>query len=592
MKRILSLVLILAMALCLFAACEQKPATSGDEATLADAKEYLYAMYKDRAENTAVNYSVVGTVKIGTTSYTVTWAVDNDSIKITPNGQFYTIEIPKTIEEISYKLTATISDAAGNKETQEFNYKVPASAGLPANIADGTYVILAGNLTMSSLDESKGYGYPTANAVTVADGAVSGHFKADVLTITNVTGGVTIQDAFGRYFYLKGTYNSFNVDATAPAEGHIWEVLKNGDNYIFVNAMNGKTLAYSTSYTSWGAYPELTDDHTSLLTVVAATAPETDPEVPGTPEIPEQPGDTTLGVITAPVAGTAYKLALVHGGKGNAMLYFTGAEKPNYPWYMLSTTNEAEAVDVFVEEVDGGLRLYFMASGTKTYLDMHKDGTHYSLRLTTEPTAVYTWNTEHNTFVATVDDKDCFIGTSGTYDTFSCNKMDYVDSSYVAHLYGEGGITETPENPETPEKPEGPSTSDTIASGDNVKIYYPDGSSYVTANLDGKKLAAGTEAEAAVWTVNVTAEGYYTFACNGKYLTSGATGNSMSLEDAPNEYSLWELIACDGGFYLRNVNAAYNGNANQYLEFYSGFTTYGFNETKANIYTFQFVIVE
>jgi len=312
------------------------------------------------------------------------------------------------------------------------------------------------------------------------------------------------------------------------------------------------------------------------------------PETPETPENPEKPDDT-FGMITAPVAGTAYKLALVHGGKGNAMLYFTGASKPNYPWYMLSTTNEAEAVDVFVEEVDGGLRLYFMASGTKTYLDMHKDGTHYSLRLTTEPTAVYTWNTDHNTFVATVDDKDCFIGTSGTYDTFSCNKMDYVDSSYVAHLYGEGGITETPE---TPEKPEGPSTSDTIASGDNVKIYYPDGSSYVTATLDGKKLAAGTEAEAAVWVVTVTAEGYYTFACNGKYLTSGATGNSMSLEDAATEYSLWELIACDGGYYLRNVNAAYNGNANQYLEFYSGFTTYGFNESKANIYTFQFVIVE
>jgi hypothetical protein len=127
-------------------------------------------------------------------------------------------------------------------------------------------------------------------------------------------------------------------------------------------------------------------------------------------------------------------------------MFFTGVPKANYPWYMMMTTNEAEAIDVFVEEVEGGLRLYFTIDGTKTYLDMHKDGTHYSLRLTTEPTAVYTWNTEYKTFVTMVDDKECFIGTSGTYDTFSCNKMEFIATSYVAHLYGEGG-TVTPEQP-------------------------------------------------------------------------------------------------------------------------------------------------
>ena len=244
MKRILSLVLVLAMSLCLFAGCGKDPApTAAAGATLADAKDYLYAMYKDNAEVTAVNFSVVGTVMISGETFNVAWSVDNDAIKIVANGKFFTIEIPKSVEEISYKLTATISDAAGNKETVTFSYKVPAAAGLPASIADGTYVILAGNLTMSSLSQDKGYGYPTANAVTVEGGAVSGHFKADVLTITNVDGGVTIQDAYGRYFYLKGTYNSFNVDATAPAEGHIWEVLQNGEHYIFVNKTNGDVCA-------------------------------------------------------------------------------------------------------------------------------------------------------------------------------------------------------------------------------------------------------------------------------------------------------------------------------------------------------------
>ncbi len=123
------------------------------------------------------------------------------------------------------------------------------------------------------------------------------------------------------------------------------------------------------------------------------------------------------------------------------------------------------------------------------------------------------------------------------------------------------------------------------------KIYYPDGGTYVTATISGKKLAAGSEAEAAVWTVEIDENGYYIFSINGKYMTSGKTGNSISLEDTVTDCARWEVITCDAGVYLRNVGAAYNGKNNQYLEFYSGFTTYGFNESKANIYTFQLIQV-
>ena len=305
MKKIISLVLILAMALCLFAGCDQQPAGNPTEAdpTLADAKDYLYAMYKDNSEVTAVNYTVVGVVTIDGVAFDVTWASDLDGMNIVAGNKIYTVELPAaTAEEVTYTLTATIKDAAGNTDTLSFTYKIPAAAGTAATLADGTYVILFNNLTMSSLTQDKSYGYPYATEVTVSGTTVSGHVAADVLTIKNVEGGVTIQDAYGRYFYLKGTYNSFNVDATAPAEGHIWEVLKNGDNYLLVNAMNKKTLAYSTSYTSWGAYPELTDDHNSLLTILPATAPEggstgttpePDPVVAQLPEITDPAPETT-----------------------------------------------------------------------------------------------------------------------------------------------------------------------------------------------------------------------------------------------------------------------------------------------------------
>ena len=136
-----------------------------------------------------------------------------------------------------------------------------------------------------------------------------------------------------------------------------------------------------------------------------------------------------------------------------------------------------------------------------------------------------------------------------------------------------------------------------LKDGMEVVFYYPEGKTAISGTADGKKLAAAETAQTTdgltvakdagtVFTVSVDANGSYTFLQGGKYLTAGATGNSLSLADAPSDYSLWTLEATDGGFFIRSVNAQYNGNA-QYVEFYNGFTVYGMNANKKNIYTFQ-----
>ena len=446
MKKIISVLLLVAMCLSLFAACGKNEV---DTTGLENAKKFVHSSYIANSATTSVDYKVMGVAKVDGVEYKVEWTANSDKITFTRGeDKFVTVHVPNdNLEDIKYTLTGTISDAAGNTATVTFERVVPARAGVPTTVTTGTYVITWENLTFSSLTADKNYGYAPFNTVTVADGVVSGHFKADVLTLTAVDGGFTIQDAHGRYVYLKGTYNSFNVGAEAPEEGHIWQLLTGKDGSIIVNKMNGKTLCYDSAYSSWGAYDEVTEARKSQVTLTAATAPEVDPETPdqpGTPDTPAQPS----GEITTPVAGTAYKLGLYQGNKGT-MLYFIGQPKAGYDWYMLSSQNVADAVDVFVEEVDGGLRLYFTIDGTKTYLDMYKNGEHYSLRLTTEPTAVYTLNTEHKTFVATLEDKECYIGTYNTYDTFSCNKMDGIATSFVAHLYPQTGAT-VPSEPETP----------------------------------------------------------------------------------------------------------------------------------------------
>ena len=85
--------------------------------------------------------------------------------------------------------------------------------------------------------------------------------------------------------------------------------------------------------------------------------------------------------------------------------------------------------------------------------------------------------------------------------------------------------------------------------------------------------------------------GNYIFTLDGKYLTSAPTGNGLGFEEELTDCGKWTFEeGPDGTWYIRNVGANYNGNYNQALEYYSGFTTYGIKETE--IYQMQLFLVE
>jgi len=131
MKKITAIVLMLAMCVCLFAGCSEETTPNESAATsdLATAKEYLHTMYKDGNEVTVADYKVVGVVVIGDMTYNVDWTSDSDTVKfVRGDDKMVTVDIDeRNPEEVTYTLTATLSDAEGNKETVSFQRRVPAA---------------------------------------------------------------------------------------------------------------------------------------------------------------------------------------------------------------------------------------------------------------------------------------------------------------------------------------------------------------------------------------------------------------------------------------------------------------------------------
>ena len=180
----------------------------------------------------------------------------------------------------------------------------------------------------------------------------------------------------------------------------------------------------------------------------------------------------SFGMILSPEAGVAYKLGLLHGNEGPAVVYFDGTNYNSYAWYLNYTTDILAAVDVYleaVEGVEGGYRLYFEKDGEKVYVRAFpRDGdtAKGTLELTTTvPSEYWTYSTEYNTLVYTsVTGEQFYIGSSGTYKSISCSAISYVTgaTNYPCRLYGVGGVEETLPEQELPEIPENYTSKDVV----------------------------------------------------------------------------------------------------------------------------------
>ncbi len=153
MKKLLSLILVIMLCVCVLASCEavdtvkgwfgiepnqpgnenppvdEEPPVEDEVPTLEDAKVVLRDLYKNKSENTAADYDVVGTVMVDTTMFTVTWKTDNINVQVIESKTEgnYTVDVIPTEPEaaIPYILTATITAPDGTSIETTFKYVVP-----------------------------------------------------------------------------------------------------------------------------------------------------------------------------------------------------------------------------------------------------------------------------------------------------------------------------------------------------------------------------------------------------------------------------------------------------------------------------------
>ncbi|MCC8112749.1 MAG: hypothetical protein LIP03_01905 [Bacteroidales bacterium] len=137
-------------------------------------------------------------------------------------------------------------------------------------ISGEVYIIVTDEYAANNLSESYTYGYLKTTTVEFDMTHINLPDDSNCqFTFTETADGWTIQDQYGKYYYLTGTYNSYNVSLTMPDEGAYWDVIFQSDGTVNIyNKLKEKTVQYDENYGSYGCYSTITHTLPSLYRAV------------------------------------------------------------------------------------------------------------------------------------------------------------------------------------------------------------------------------------------------------------------------------------------------------------------------------------
>lgn len=243
----------------------------------------FYAKAVDTEGTVCPGYVPVTDGKVGQYEYKDNGYVDLSSTEWTQVTNTFTLDATTTVNLVVMNakspgmdvlvddFTLTTNDGGLTDEQPEEPVVTTATYALTTNVASGSKFVFVAQISNNNyvvatpLQETYTYGALYTENVTLQNNTVTTS-DGNEFTITAVSGGYTIQDNYGRYYYMTGTYNTFNVSASMPSSGGVWTITFNDDNTVNVtNVEMGKTLQYSADHSSFGAYTDSSGTLPSLF---------------------------------------------------------------------------------------------------------------------------------------------------------------------------------------------------------------------------------------------------------------------------------------------------------------------------------------
>lgn len=544
MKKILSIALVLAMCLAIFAGCENVGNEPTGDSPLAAAAEYLFTMYKpaskDEPTKQTTDTDITAIVTIDGVTYNVEWSVkitsgpaDGVKISASDTANFVKLDImDQPEEELYYTLTATIKDEAGNQETVSFNYFTPAVKKVDVSASDKVVIYNPGDGKYMTDTE---YLYTSSSSGNQKYELELTEDKSEAVALTvqeNDDGTISFVTDDGRYLFCDANNVQF--------------VTEQDDNTKFVlEAAEGGSYI-KCAVANYSGKPQYLELYSGYMTCYGMTTDA-----------------TKLGLYI-------FELQAVEGVSQSAILdaaYSLGTDEALDGTYTL--TGEITKINTAWDEGYQNITVTIVCDGD-----------------TERPVQCFRLKGEGAKDLA-VGDKITVTGTiknySGTVEFDAGCNLDKV-------VKAEGGENPGGDDPAVPTVSILPEFTSPIADGNKVVIVATDYSkafstlpvsegSYYQKGVD-VTVADGTVtgyAETEVWTVIVNDDGTYSFSYNDQKIGMQDSYSSMGLGHVNDK---WELIALDNGSYLlKNV---VRGNYMQWASSYGNFSTYGSDAPEAD----------
>ncbi len=434
--------------------------------------------------------------------------------------------------------------------------------------------------------------------VTETDGAIEDVPAVAVLTITKTDNGYILTDSDNNDLAPVSGKNSIKV-----SEDYEWTVSYDNGGFSFVGDDRALAYNYNSGNGGYRAY-STTSNFVKPISLYA---------VSGEPVVPEVPVGADLSTLKA-----GDTVVLYNPGHEKAISSET-YQNNGADWYLL-------AGDVAIEEnaaVEPAANLIWtvgLEDGVYTFtqddkvISAYLSGTH--VELSNQSANATGWqfdeaDADHHIYymyssTLEVDGNhayvECYPKTQTNGDTFCGYSTDAPSSKdYGMQFYPV--TVETPPTPPDPPTDEYATLMTTLpANGDKILIMHNASNTVMGDTLGTNSKINGVvqapeDGKVAIkdgmGTLTVVVQEYnnYAFLLDGKYLTSKETGKGFTLEEELTDLGKWSFeTQTDGTLYVKNLTAAYNGNA-QYLEYYNGFTTYNYAADNAD-FKFDLYLVE